>query len=84
MPLRVMFGGFVGMMVRDVMMGFTHQRELGLCRVRERESAQEHADQQQAENSWHITSFPRGPSGKDHFIPESRKVNFSFQGGSYR
>ena len=77
MPLRVMFGGFVGMMVRDVMMGFTHQRELCLGRVRQCAGAQEYTDQQQGENSGHIPSFPRR-LGKDYFIPESRKISFSF------
>ena len=61
-PPGVMFRGFVGMMARHVMMGFTHRRQLGLRRVRQCESAQEYADQQQGENSLHIPSFPRGPS----------------------
>jgi len=74
----VMFRGFVGTMVRDVMMGFSNPRQFGLRRVRQCKSAQEYADQQQGENFLHAPSFPGSPVGKGYFIPESRTIDSSF------
>jgi hypothetical protein len=68
-----MLCGFVGVMVRDVMMGFRHPRQFGFGRVRQRESAQEYADQQRGQNSLHIPSFSGDSVGKEYFIPESGK-----------
>jgi hypothetical protein len=82
--LGVMFGGFVGMMVGDVMMGFSHSRQFGLRRDCQCEGVQEHADQQHGENSLHIPSFSGDPVGKDYFIPEPGKIDFSFLGGLRR